>query len=84
MGEKKLLVAVEEFKTLRLKCNLCQASVVFALDTGDTLAEARCSSCGGRMADAEHVVNGYRAFFRDLQRFAKGRDATFEVAWRDV
>ncbi len=84
MGEKKLLLTVEEFKTLRLRCNHCQTHVVFALDRVETLGEAHCSSCNTPMADAQHVVNGYRAFFRDLQRFAKGRDATFEVAWRDV
>jgi transcription elongation factor Elf1 len=83
MGEKKLLIAVDEFKMLRLKCNHCQTAVVFALDTGDTIGPASCSSCGTPMADAHHIVNGYRRFFVDLQRFAKNRGATFEVAWRD-
>jgi transcription elongation factor Elf1 len=84
VGEKKLLLSVEEFKTIRLKCNHCHSAVVFALDTSDTIVEARCSSCGAMMADAHHVVNRYRDFFADLKRFAKGREATFEVAWRDV
>ena len=84
MGDKRILLSVEEFKTIRLRCNHCQTAVVFALDTSDTISEARCSSCGRLMADAQHVVNKYREFFSDLKRFAKGRDATFEVAWRDA
>jgi hypothetical protein len=84
MGEKKLLLSVDEFKAIRLRCNHCETPVIFALDTSETLAEARCSSCGLLMADAQHVINKYREFFRDLQRFAKNRAATFEVAWRDV
>lgn len=84
MGEKKLLLSADEFKTLRLRCNGCQTMVVFALDTSETLAQARCSSCGNLMADAHHVVNKYREFFGDLKRFAKDRDAAFEVEWREA
>ena len=83
MGEKKMLIAVEEFTTLRLKCGHCETFAVFALNTPDTLSEARCSSCGLLMVDAHHVVNKYRSFFSDLQRFVKGRSAVFEVAWRE-
>jgi transcription elongation factor Elf1 len=84
MGEKKLLISVDEFKTIRLRCNHCPTAVVFALDSSDHIGEARCSSCGTLMADAHHVVNKYRDFFADLKRFAKGRDAMFEIAWRDA
>lgn len=83
MGEKKLLIPVHEFRTLRLQCAHCQTHVVFALDTNETLSAVNCSSCGMPMADAHHVVNRYRSFFDDLQRFMKGRAATFEIAWRD-
>jgi hypothetical protein len=84
MGEKKLLIAVEEFTTLRLRCHHCQAFVIFALTDTMPLREARCASCAMLMADAHHLVNKYREFFADLQRFGKTRSATFEVAWRDV
>ena len=84
MGDKLILVFVDEFKTLRLRCNHCQHPASFALDNSDTISEARCSSCQKLMADAHHVVNKYREFFVDLRRFARGRDATFEIAWRDA
>ena len=83
MARKKILIAVDEFKTLRLRCNHCQVSAVFGLDTADTISEARCSSCGTLIVGAHHLVNKYREFFADLKHFAKARGATFEVAWRD-
>jgi transcription elongation factor Elf1 len=83
MGEKKLLLPADEFHAIRLQCTHCHTPVIFTLDTSDELAEARCSSCGVVMEDAQQVVNRYREFFTDLRHFAKGRTATFEIAWRD-
>ena len=77
-----MLIPIDDCRTLRLKCTHCQAFAVFSSDS-DALGEVRCSSCNTLMADAHHLVNTYRSFFADLARFGKGREAVFEVAWRD-
>ena len=83
MGDTLLLVLAAEFKALRLRCAHCGGARVFPAAPNGPVGVVHCD-CGMTMRDADHLVASFRQFHADLMRFGKDRDATFEVAWREV